>query len=75
MSQGGSSGKMLYYFVDLYTNLVVFRTLQVTHPYRLSDALPANNDDMQFLPGSSGKMLYYFVDLFTNLVAFSGHCR
>jgi hypothetical protein len=31
MSQGGSSGKMLYYFVDLYTNLVVFQTLQVTH--------------------------------------------
>jgi hypothetical protein len=27
----GSSGKMLYYFVDLYTNLVVFRMLQVTH--------------------------------------------
>jgi hypothetical protein len=32
MSQGGSSGKMLYYFVDLYTNLVVvFWTLQVPH--------------------------------------------
>jgi hypothetical protein len=38
--------------------------------YHLADALPANNDDQQFLPGSFSKMLYYFVDLYTNLVVF-----
>jgi hypothetical protein len=61
---------MLYYFVDLYTNLLVFWMLQVTHITLPTLCLPANNYDEQFLPGSSSKMLYYFVDLCTNLLVF-----